>query len=404
MRIGIDASWAEWAPSGTATYTRNLVRALLAMDRPEEFVIYVYDEAHYERLVQGIPVRGARCRAVRAPLTNLRNQLLAYYLRRDGVDVFHSPAFFLPYLWRGRSVVTVHDVNFLRLGKEWWRRGTRLKYLGFRLQTGLCARLATEVVTISNYVAQDIVQHLHVPARRVHTVYHGVEVAPLPDAAHQEAVLRRYGLEDYILTLGSLRPHKNLARAIEAFARLRRQLGERAAGLQLALVGAPAGDYGDAVLKPLVRTLGLERYVVFTGPVADGDLPALYAGARVLFFPSFAEGFGLPVVEAMAYGCPVVAADATSLPEVAGGAALLVPPEDVAGFAQALADVLQSAELRADLVCRGRQRAAQFTWQRAAMETLAIYRLAARVDGMGRDCPGGVVYEDRDDRFARHSR
>jgi glycosyltransferase involved in cell wall biosynthesis len=187
-----------------------------------------------------------------------------------------------------------------------------------------------------------------------------------PDAV--APALGRYGVEPpYILYVGSLEKRKNLPRLLQAYARLRQDLP----GWKLVIVGAR--KWKSAPIFDTLSRLGLEPYVHFTGFVEEDDLPALYNGADLFCFPSLYEGFGLPVLEAMACGTPVVTSSTSSLPEVAGEAALLVDPYDVEAIAAAMRRVLSDPELAQDLRARGLARAAQFTWERTARETIAVY-------------------------------
>jgi len=200
----------------------------------------------------------------------------------------------------------------------------------------------------------------------------------IPEAAHTryrpmslesvDPALKRYVIErPYILYVGSLEKRKNLPRLLEAYAYLRETLP----GWKLVIVGGRKWK-SDPIYKAVQR-LGLEPHVIFTGFVAEEDLPALYNGADLFVFPSLYEGFGLPVLEAMACGTPVVTSNTSSLPEVAGEAALLVAPTDVKAIAAAMQRVLSEPDLAAELRRRGLERASQFSWERTARETLAVY-------------------------------
>jgi len=280
----------------------------------------------------------------------------------------HHTARWAPLLGR-RYVVTAHDL--IR-----WRdaRGltvsiaplTARDRAGVRADTWAISR-AAHVITPSRATAADLVAALGVAPHRVTVVPHGID--------HEvfRPVDRRLLPDPYVLFVGSEHPRKNLPGLLRAFAEVARD--GRRAGLRLVKVGAPGNDEADfgAPARRLVTELGIADRVVFPGEVPEPDLPAWYAGAVCTVLPSRAEGFGLPVLEAMACGSPVVASTAGSLPEVAGGAALLVAPDDIAGLAAALRDLAGEGSLRADLRDRGLARAAGFTWERAAGETAAVH-------------------------------
>jgi glycosyltransferase involved in cell wall biosynthesis len=188
-------------------------------------------------------------------------------------------------------------------------------------------------------------------------------------------VRRKYGIPDgpFVLALGNLQPRKNIQRLVEAFA-----IARRAPDFALSLVIAGKAQWRESQVHAAVAQAGLEDSVVFPGYVDEADLPALYSAAALFAYPSLYEGFGLPPLEAMACGTPVVCSHVASLPEVVGDAAVTVAPTDTEALAQALLDVLTQPGLHASLRARGLRRAAQFSWDRCAAETLAVYREAAR--------------------------
>ena len=243
---------------------------------------------------------------------------------------------------------------------------------GFGKSAPLAARQARRIITLSRHSARDIARLLRVPLDKIAVV----PAAPrdvfhrAPDPRAVADVQRRYGR--FLLCVGVLAPQKNLERVLRAFAQV------RDGATQLVLAGRPAGAYADVILRPLARELDVERRVVFADAPDDETLRTLYHAAVALVYPSLGEGFGLPLVEAMACGCPVLTSNVSSLPEVAGDAALLVDPRDVAAVAGALERLLDAPALRADLVARGRARAALFTWDEAARQTLWCYDEAVR--------------------------
>jgi glycosyltransferase involved in cell wall biosynthesis len=233
-------------------------------------------------------------------------------------------------------------------------------------------RRAARVIAVSEATRAELLARYRLPAEKVHVVPEAAapHFAP-PPPAEIARVRARYRLAGpYVLFVGLLEPKKNLGALLAAVARCRASGGWGAARLALA---GEAG-WGDG-LPAHVSRLGLDDAVSFLGPVPDGELPALYAGAEAFVFPSLWEGFGLPVLEAMAAGAPVVASRRGALPEVAGDAAVLTEPEP-APLAEALARVLGDAGLRERLRAAGLERARAFSWQRTAAETLAVYRAA----------------------------
>jgi glycosyltransferase involved in cell wall biosynthesis len=368
MKVGIDATWAGVTGSGTATYTRGLVQALAAHGRCH-LVLYFRPGDERDNPLFVLEGSGIEKRVVGGWGQPGRSLLsLSRACTRDGLDVFHSPGYFLP-LWRGPKVVTFHDVNMFRQWDKWWETGRRKSWLSLCAQTLLASRLAHRIVAVSHTGAQDIQHVLRVSPHRISVVYQGVDdmFCVPPNLQMVNETRRLYDLQEYILFVGVLGPIKNIDGIVRAFAQLERQ------DVQLAIVGRPYGPYFDEVVRPVIRQLGVQHRVRVLGTVPDRALPSLYAGARASMFPSFSEGFGLPPLEAMACGTPVVASNRPSLPEVLGDAALLVDPMDIAGMARAIRSLLEDGAHRDQMVERGLQRASRFRWEATASRMFELY-------------------------------
>ena len=350
MKIGIDA---RNDGTGVGRYTFSLIRELARLDRENEYTLFLN-----ARRYAGYSAPGPNFRTVEAdiPWFGVREQLqLPRLVARERLDLVHYPHLTVPLLATTPFVVTVHDLNYLDPGATARRAVLRA---GFRVELRKAKR-ARRLIAVSEHTRGEVVRLLGVDPDRIAVTY---EAADAPAVAPDQATLERYGIEaPFFLYVGSAYPYKNLARLIDACARVD--------GHTLVL----AGEYEDfgAALKQQAS----ER-VVFTGPVSESELAALYAGAFAYAFVSLAEGFGLPGLEAMAAGVPVVAARAASLPEVYGDAAHYCDPRDVGSIASALREVAADGELRQRLVERGRARAAEFSWARTAEQTLAVYREA----------------------------
>jgi glycosyltransferase involved in cell wall biosynthesis len=310
-----------------------------------------------------------------APLTLLRLHVhLAAWLKRDRVDLYHSLGFFLPWLWRGKSVVTIHDIHPVLFADYWRTPGTRTSYFALRAHIPLSLRRASRIFTPSSYVKQTICERFHVPPERILVTPHGADPFFLeaPTPTELAAVESRFGSGPFFLYVGALAPHKNLTGIAQAFARFRRHAG--ADGTRLIIVGNPFGRYRESELVPLIRELGLTQSVVLAGFVDDVLLRALYRRALALLLPSFAEGFGLPLLEAMACGTPMLTSTTTAMPEIAGDAALYVDPYDHEEIAAAMERLFSDQPLRQQLAATGSARALSFSWDRAARQVLSAYR------------------------------
>jgi glycosyltransferase involved in cell wall biosynthesis len=370
MRIAYDATAIPRLMAGAAVYTYELARALAAVDVENEYVIFARG-THFDDLPRMRPgLRVLKVRAPSRPLRLLWEQTVLPWSARGGrqsrIDVLHSPHHTTPLLpCACRRVVTIHDLTFFLLPERY--PATRRLY--FQVMTRLSARVADAIIVPSEAVRGDVMRLLRLPAERLFVIPEAAGPAFHPqDAVAIEAVRRRYGLEGpFLLSVGSLEPGKNRERLLQAFARL------QARGLKHTLVVAGQRAWRYEGEAPLARRLGLADSVRFLGHVPQADLPALYSAADLFVFPSLYEGFGLPALEAMACGTPVVASNVSALPEVVGDAALQVSPLDVEALAGAIEGLLRDDRLRADLRERGLERAAQFSWEKAARQTAEVY-------------------------------
>lgn len=370
MRIGIEATALHGARSGVATYTLNLLEHLWQCPprSQHEWLLFsnrplMLNGHHPDDQTHIVSSHRFRYQSL------WRQALLPLALQAYRPAVCHFTNLMAP-LWAPcPMVVTIHDLT-LRLMPNYHpvRRRTAMGPL-----LGPSARRAARVIAVSETSKRDIVRLLGVAAEKVSVIYEaaGPAFSPRP-ASRVRRVLERYGLDHpYILFVGTIEPRKNLLRLVRAFAQLRAE-GRRE---RLVLVGALGWAY--APLFAEIERLGLGDSISHLGFVGDDDLVALYNGAAVFVFPSLYEGFGLPPLEAMACGTPVVTSSTSACAEVATGGALLVDPTDETAIATAIRQVLTDPALAADLRRRGSARAAEFSWQRAAEQTLAVYESVA---------------------------
>jgi glycosyltransferase involved in cell wall biosynthesis len=379
MRIAIDYSAAVNQRAGVGRLVRNQVLALAEVDPDNEYRLV------YARPNQGTHPQFPPARNFARQEVGLRERWLTIMWHRaklpvpadwlsGPVDLYHSPDFVLPPLRKARGILTVHDLAFLM----------RPECAHARLRAYLeevvprSVRRADYIIADSENTRNDLVVLLGVPHRKISVVPGGVEerFKPVTDRHALQRVRQHLGLGDapFILAIGVLEPRKNLNRLMDAFALLK-QRGQVPPRLKLVLAGGKGWlfdgifeHYGDSVVR---------HDIVLPGFVPDELLPAMYSAASVFAFPSLYEGFGLPLLEAMACGTPVVASRASCLPEVAEGASILIDPTDVEDLANALERALVDDRLRADLIERGTQRAAQYTWRRAAERLLDVYQQVA---------------------------
>ena len=363
MRIGVDAGRSAHGRGGVASYTRELIRALVAPGVEHEIVLFDLDcgsafstvvEETYGRLPQRVRIAA-----------NTREEL-------QDLDVFHAPGFAVPAAGGPSLVFTVHDLTVLS-HPECHTLANRVRTLASVADALACG---ATILAVSKATRREALRLLALPVEKV-------EVLPpilnpcfsaRGDIRADEATARRLGIDDlFVLAVGSLEPRKNLERLLDAWMALPDRLRRTH---QLFVEGAD-GLRQRNILRRLDGLTQTES-VVRAERLSDSELAALYRRARALVFPSLAEGFGLPVAEAMACGAPVVTSNSSSLPEVAGDAAILVDPEDGDAIAAAVAGVLEDEGLRRDLRERGYERSRSFSRDALLPRLLEIYRRAAQ--------------------------
>lgn len=367
MRIGIDARLWHYQKAGIGQYVRHLIQELAALDQDDEFVII---QSRHDPTVLATQPNFYRRNFWTPPHNRWEQWTLPMELLPLRLDILHSPDFIPPLFRRCRSVITIHDLAFMRYPHLLTPESER--YYG---RVGDAVHSADHILAVSQYTKSDLMLLLRVPGKKITVTYHAPDEAfrPISDQAALAVVRQRYHVpEHYVLFVGTIEPRKNLTTLLRVWDRLL-NLEERPAAVPALVIAGQKGWNADEVYA-LKEELNLGQWVQFIGWVGNADLPALYAGAQAFVMPSLYEGFGLPILEAMACGVPVVCSDTSSLPEVAGQAALLVDPEDVDGWVKALRRIFTDATLRQTLVQRGFERVASFSWRQVAETTLEVYR------------------------------
>jgi glycosyltransferase involved in cell wall biosynthesis len=370
VKIGIDAHAIGSRLGGNETYVAGLLRGIGDSNAPHDFVAYFASAESADQWrdrYANIATRVLRASSS-APRLLAELPLRAW---RDRLDLLHVQAV-APPMRLTPIVATVHDISYEFHPEFFSPHEVQL----FRRAIRHTARHARQVVTISQASRSDLLRYYRLAPARVHVVYCGVDLSRFRhDLAADDvaACLRRYGIaQPYVLAVGNLQPRKNLARLIDAFALLRRD--EPRLPHTLVLTGKAAYQHAHIVQR--IQAHGLSESVVMTGYVPDTDLPLLYRGAAIFAYPSIYEGFGLPVLEALACGTPVLTSDRAPFTEVTGDVAVLVRPEDTAAIATGLRRLIHDTALARTLAERGPQRAQAFTWEGAARQTVAVFERA----------------------------
>jgi glycosyltransferase involved in cell wall biosynthesis len=372
LRIAIDAHSVGAKLGGNESYATNLIEALAQIDLSNEYLLYVTTTEAYDRFNARWPNFAVRMTLPHTPLIRIPLTLSAE-LRKNPVDVLHVQ-FTAPPFCPCPVVVSVHDLSFEHLPRTFNRRSrTQL-----RLTVRQSVRRAARVLSLSEYTRRDLIETYGICSDSVTTIPLAApsHFGPVDDYGELQRVRRTYGIEgDYLLSVGSIQPRKNLTRLIKAYSLLRSKY-KNDKFPKLVLVGKCAWLY-DETLRTLQET-GLKDSVVLTGYVPEPDLPALYSGSLCFVYPSYFEGFGLPPLEAMKCGAPVVVGNRTSLPEVVGDAGLKVDPFDVGAIADAIERLLNDSSLREELRVKGSTRARMFDWRETARQTLKVYEQVVR--------------------------
>jgi len=374
LKLALNVTSLLSPATGIASYTRNLAEALLQSGEVEAYFFCL----GWSRNMRVKAMRGL------APLKKLVIKVMPFPyeisrffqqgtfnegIKRFRPDLYHDPNY-LAYRFDGPMVVTVHDLSHIRYPETHPKRRVEAmnKYLPRTIER------ATEIIVDSEFVRKEVVSHFGVDAARVNTIHLGVSQSYAPRSGNEIArVLAQYGLRAgrYILSVGTLEPRKNLLRTLEAYAALPARITR-----ELPLVIAGMKGWLSEELEEKIRRYEERNQVRWLGYVPAKFLPLLYSGAKVFVYPSLYEGFGLPVLEAMASGVPVITSNLASLPEVAGEAAITVEPRDCDAVRDAMRRLIedeQEAKRRATL---GLAQAAHFTWGACAQNTLKVYRTA----------------------------
>jgi len=398
MNIGIEAtSAAEAQKAGVGYYTYNLIRAIASLQQEDHnYTLYLRKPwAGPDPSMESIPIPKLVSKVLKCPYLWAQIRL-PLELRASPQDVYFFPSSVIPLLYQpAKSVITVHDVAFLFFPDCFspMLRG----WLKIATKRGISK--AKKIIAVSESTRQDLITYYGMPPEKVVVVHHGVHemyrplqiqmgttskvasISPIEEAHMEptsevdpisviEAVKAKYRIERvYILCIGTLQKRKNIPRLLQSFYLLKQRYN---IPHKLVLVGQKCPDLPEHEIFSTMKQLSLQEDVVWTGYIAEQDMPALFNGAELFVFPSLYEGFGMPILEAMACGVPVACSNTSSLPEVVGEAGVMFDPYDVDSMTAAIHRALTDEELRTQLRQQGLQRAKWFSWKRCAQKTLDV--------------------------------
>ncbi|MFB0508911.1 MAG: glycosyltransferase family 4 protein, partial [bacterium] len=378
MHIAIDTLSAKSLHHGMGVYVTNLVNRLVKIGAEHRFILYLTrrnaDYINSSNNIKRIFITSNR------PLRIAwENSLLPFSLQKEGVSVFWGPSNFLPSIKFCKYAVTIHDITAISF-PDYYPALRRFHYKSSILNS---VRVADRIIVVSTQTKNDVIQYFKVPEQKVTVIHNGLDERFLNQAITDPCAEQRiapqlkekYCLPDsFIFTLGVLEPKKNVANLVRAYA-LAKKMN---LGFLPKLVVGGSKEYGwkNREFFQAVAEFKLEDDVKFTGRIDNEDLSAIYQAATVFVFPSIYEGFGLPVIEAMACGTPVITSNTSSLPEIAGDAAILVNPYEPREIADALFQVLTNEIRRQAMIEKGRKNASRFSWDKAAQEILQVFEEA----------------------------
>ena len=373
MKILVNATSLVTLPTGIGRYTLSMYREMMKRF-PEEGYTFFYDYYYSKELKiqasplvsklrgkmvhrRGVIARGAR--KAKATWTKF-SSLFRHF------DVYHEPNFVPMDFPASKIVTTIHDLSFMLYPQ--WHPKERVEFMEKNFASRL--KLSDVILTVSEYGKREVEKYVGIPGDKIRVVYNAVDerFRPLSKASVTTYLRAKRYPEDYVLFVGAVEPRKNLETLIGAFGDIERSFGN----LHLIIVG-PKGWLYESVFKK-VEELGLTNKVHFTGFVADEELIYLYNGAQVFVYPSFYEGFGIPVLEAMACKIPVIVSNTSSLPELVGDAGMLVDPHSQEGFAEAMRKVLGDKDEAERLSEKGYLRSANFSWEKSAKALMDIFK------------------------------
>ncbi len=371
MRIGFDISAQSLQRSGVGQYQHQLIRHLLKIDSKNDYLLYGFNVRNRKRL-EAVRFDAPNCQTRVFPIPQRLITLSWIYFRAPaldrivkGCDVYHVSEISMPPVRKAKRVAFVHDLTTLLFPQFHVPSNVFVHQRRFeRLDE------ADAILTNSETTKRDIVDRLRISAEKIHVTHLGADESFCPlEKEGIQPVLERHGIQQpYLLFVGSLEPRKNLETLILAFNRLKEK---EHIPHQLVLAGQKGWLY-----EPIFRAIESSPYrsdIVLTDYLAEGDLPALMNGAEVFVYPSYYEGFGLPVLEALQCGTPVVTSNVSSLPEIGGEACLYADPHSSDSIGDQIRMAIQNPDLRKSLSEKGIARAKQFSWDKCAWETLAVY-------------------------------
>lgn len=352
MKIGIDIQTTLGQKTGFGFYVDNLVKHLKKYNHTNIYKLY----------------KPTSPKDFNAPQRFWWDQFVfPNMVKTDQVDILHQPCFSAPVFYKGKIVVTIHDLIAIKFGQDipFYSRQFFGKWMPFSY------RYADRIIAISEHTKKDIIKILKIPKEKIRVIYEAADEACkyIPDKLKIEKTKTKYDIYgDYLIHIGTINPRKNLEFLIKVFSKVVKTYPK----IKLVITGKK-GWYYEGLFK-LVKKLGLQNKVVFTGYIEDEEKPILYTGAKIFLFPSLYEGFGLPILESMACRTPVISSNTSSLPELVGDAGILLDPKDKIKWVKTIKKILSNQLFSQKLIEASIYQLKKFSWDRCAKETIKVYQ------------------------------
>jgi glycosyltransferase involved in cell wall biosynthesis len=388
MKIGLILDKLDYGPSGIGDYEYNLTKQLLVIDKENDYTLIHIKTKNQQSSYHDVFTRGKEIVVNQIKFPSIlveriinKRFIMPRILKKEEFDLIHEMSHIIPMTYFSSfKFITVYDIFYYSPQRKVLDKSNKFNLsLFFRLLNmyflqRLLKNHPIHIIAISEYSKQEIIKYLKISENRITVIYEGVDHERYKQLPKNE-IMKKYNIpEDYriILYVGSEQPRKNLPSLIKAFHKLKKKHDN----VKLLKVGNPQWKGAREELRKLIKELILQNDVIFTGHVPEEDLPKIYNAADLFVFPSLYEGgFGLPALEAMACGCPVITSNIPQLVETVGSdTGIMIDPYDVDGLARAMYEVLTNDSLRENIIEKGLERAKKFTWEKAAEETLKVYK------------------------------
>lgn len=380
MKIGIDCRTmlnpVLGERAGVGHYTKELVDHIIPLLTEEDTLVLFFDQRMPDEVLAMYAAQ-PRVRTKRFPWGEYKKYLpfgyshvvVARSLAAEKLDVFHAPAYIIPYQYKGRSVVTIHDLA-IYTHPEWF---PPKQSFSIDVLVPSSIKKSQQVIAVSEATAKSIEKQFHTSSDRVNVIYEGVNPVPKVSAAAAKKIRAEKQVgKRYFFFVGTIEPRKNIEGLVKAFDQALKTLGKRSHDIQLVIAGGKGWKH-ESIFRTIARS-HFSSNIRYVGYISAEEKAALLKGALAFVFPSFWEGFGLPVIEAESVGVPVITSSTSSLPEVGGKAVMSVDPKNVSSIAKAMVSIVRSPAKRKTMIAAGKKQAKQFTWKKCAQQTYALYK------------------------------